>query len=639
MIQSKWILLTILIVCSVGAWPAQSHPSAAGSIAAKDQIPPKPGIWLEFRSSDNPDVLAPLISVNPTTIDFGSVNVGSTVTQDFTISNPGTETLSGQINYPGFLSIATATPGELRTLQSSHLPVVRPGARDTLSYSIPAGESRDYSLSFSPQDAMEFDSSVYITHNAAAPVQEIEVSGIGLQADLEIYGAPVDFVLAFGESGTEFLELRNMGNLPLTYTASRAPGSEFFSINGSTSTSGSIPPGDMVMLRIDIYASGTVGSTIGGIDILSNDPDLPFTRILVTRYVYNPNHPPIFSMPSYIYVPYNGSLPFYPSAYATDPDGDMLYFAVVADGPVRYFMNRLIPDPDWYGETEIQITASDGEFEISRNLRIIVNAPPVLDLPESFSFARNDSVFVNFAPYIYDPDDNIASLSITFMGNSAIRINQLGYRAWFSAPNGFAGSESITLRVNDGHNLVQGSFLVNVINHAPVLNLPTDFSLDQNSSLTVDFSPYISDPDGDIPVLSYSGNSSIGITQEDYSLTFSPIYDWFGSEEISFTISDGLLQASVVVPVTVNQVIDLDPPVLMISANMNGIFISWQPVDYAMEYQVYRASEPGGSYSLVATTGNTMYFESDPLQQAFYYVKAAYCRVEATSCRLKVIRD
>jgi hypothetical protein len=619
--QSKWILLTILIVCSAGAWPAQSHPSASGTLAASDQI--QPSIWLEFRSSDNPDVLAPQISVSPTTIDFGSVNVGSTVTQSFTISNPGTETLSGQINCPNYLSIAAVRSGENSASQPTTSPVSLPGDRSILDYSIAAGESRDYSLSFSPQDAMEFDSSVYITHNAAAPVQEIEVSGTGLQAVLEIYGAPVEVELAFGESGTEFLELRNMGNLPLTYTASRAPGSSFFIINGSTSTSGSIPPGDHAMLRIDIYSSGTVGSTIGGIDILSNDPDLLFTRILVTRYVYNPNHPPIFSMPSYLYVPYNGSLPFYPSAYATDPDGDMLYFAVVADGPVRYFMNRLIPDPDWYGEAEIQITASDGEFEISRNLRIIVNAPPVLDLPESFSFARNDSVFVNFAPYIYDPDDSITSLSISFIGNSAIRINQVGYRAWFSAPNGFAGSESITLRVNDGHNLVQGSFLVNVINHAPVLNLPTDFSLDQNSSLTVDFSPYISDPDGDVPALSYSGNSSIGITQEGYSLTFSPIYDWFGSEEICFTISDGLLQASVVVPVTVNQVIDLDTPVLMISANINGIFISWQPVDYAMEYQVYRASEPGGSYSLVATTGSTMYFESDPLQRAFYYVKAA----------------
>ncbi len=74
--------------------------------------------------------------------------------------------------------------------------------------------------------------------------------------------------------------------------------------------------------------------------------------------------------------------------------------------------------------------------------------------------------------------------------------------------------------------------------------------------------------------------------------------------------------------IIVNQVINLDTPVLMIIASMNGICISWQPVDYAGEYQVYRAREPNGSYNLVATTGNTLYFDNNPQEKAFYYVKA-----------------
>ena len=259
---------------------------------------------------------------------------------------------------------------------------------------------------------------------------------------------------------------------------------------------------------------------------------------------------------------------------------------------------------------------------VTDDVLVSVNVPPVLDLPESFSFARNDSLLVNFSPYIIDPDNSISSLSLSFIGNSGISIRQLGPRAVFSAPNGFAGSETITIRLNDGYNLVQGSFQVNVINNAPLLNLPGDFSLDQNGSLTVDFTPFISDPDGDITVLSFSGNSNIGISQEGYVISFNPAYDWFGSEEIFFSISDGYRQASTLVIVTVNQVISLDTPELMIIASMNGICISWQPVDYAGEYQVYRASEPNGSYDLVATTGNTMYFEISPQERALYYVKA-----------------
>lgn len=445
---------------------------------------------------------------------------------------------------------------------------------------------------------------------------------LSAQANLVIFGAPVEVDLYYGETGIEDLELFNLGDSPLTYTASRAPGSTFFNINGSTSVSGSVSPGEHTVLRIHIYASGTEGTSYGGIDITSNDPDLPFTRIYVTRRVYNPNHPPVLNLPYMISVPYNGSLGVDFRNFASDPDGDPLAVNVEATGPVSYVSYSLIPAPNWYGETQIRVSVSDGEFVVTDDVLVSVNVPPVLDLPESFSFARNDSLLVNFSPYIIDPDNSISSLSLSFIGNSGISIRQLGPRAVFSAPNGFAGSETITIRLNDGYNLVQGSFQVNVINHAPLLNLPGDFSLDQNGSLTVDFTPFISDPDGDITVLSFSGNSNIGISQEGYVISFNPAYDWFGSEEIFFSISDGYLQASTLVIVTVNQVISLDTPELMISASMNDICISWQPVDYAGEYQVYRASEPNGSYDLVATTGNTMYFETSPQERAFYYVKA-----------------
>jgi len=451
---------------------------------------------------------------------------------------------------------------------------------------------------------------------------------LSAQANLVIYGAPVVVDLPYGESGVEFVELHNMGNDELTYTAGRAPGSNFFNINGSTSTSGSVSPGDRAVLRIDVFSSYIEGTSYGGIDICSNDPDLPFDRIYVTRNVYNPNLPPVLIYPDMISVPYNGSLPFDPRVFAYDPDGDPLSFGIVTMGPISYHNGVITPALNWYGEAEINVSVSDGEFVLTDHVTVIVNVPPVLDLPESFSFARNDSLMVNFSPFIIDPDNSISSISLSFIGNSGIRIRQLGPRAVFSAPNGFAGSEIITIRVSDGYSFVQGSFSVNVINSAPILNLPADFSLDQDGSLFVDFSPFISDPDGDIPVLSYSGNSNIGVTQEGYGITLSPVYGWYGSEEICFTISDGLLQTSAVVPVTVNQVISLDTPELMISINTNGIIISWQPIDYAVEYQVYRASAPNGSYHLVATTGNMMYFESSPLERAFYYVKAvSYSRL------------
>ena len=432
----------------------------------------------------------------------------------------------------------------------------------------------------------------------------------------------IEFDLSYGQSGYELVAMINQGDNPLTFTANRAPGSTFFTINGSSSASGSIAPGEGYMLQIMVYPSGVEGTSMGAFDIYSNDPDNPSARVAVTRNVYNPNQPPILNLPDTMNIPYNGNREIDFRIFATDPDGDPLGISVEAPGPISYIGGRLVPALNWYGWDSIQVSVSDGEFVVTDEMQVFVNAPPVLNLPESFSFARNDSLMVNFSPFIIDPDNSISSISLSFFGNSGIRIRQIGPRAVFSAPNGFAGCETITIRANDGYNLVQSSFTITVINHAPVLNLPGEFSLDQNGSLNVDFTPYISDPDGDIPVLSYSGNSNIGVTQEEYSITLSPAFGWYGSEEICFTISDGLLQASAVVQIIVNQVINLDTPVLMIIASPNGIFISWQPIEYAEEYQVYRASEPNGSYDLVATTGNTMYFEISPQERAFYYVKA-----------------
>jgi hypothetical protein len=79
--------------------------------------------------------------------------------------------------------------------------------------------------------------------------------------------------------------------------------------------------------------------------------------------------------------------------------------------------------------------------------------------------------------------------------------------------------------------------------------------MDQNGSLTVDFASYLSDPDGDIPVLSYSGNSTHDVSIDGYSVTFTPLSDWFGSELITFMLSDGLLEVNSAVQLTVNQVI------------------------------------------------------------------------------------
>lgn len=570
------------------------------------------------------NVLAPLITVSPGSIDFGMVPVGQSHSESFTISNPGTATLTGQIVTPLFLAVSAARGSALRTAQFTKSREAI-GDRNTISFEIPPGESEDFSASFSPTDVTEYHSAILIMHNADVPQQEIEFYGIGAQAILQWNPPSIEVDLPFSGSTMISLDLDNMGNIPLTFTANRASGSYPFMINGSSSLSGSILPWSSFMLQLHFSAPPTGEDTyIAAIDIHSNDPDHDFVRIPITINVFNPNHPPVLNLPPEMNVPYNGSKAVNFLAYAADQDDDDLYVVSVITGPhITLVGNRLTPDLNWYGEEEMQVTISDGEFEDTDQMMIIVNAPPTLDIPDEFSFNRNDSLFVNFRDYIIDPE--MDDYNISFTGNSAISIHQLGTRASFSAPNGFAGSESITISVNDVWNTVQDSFTINVINHAPVLSVPDGYSLDQNGSLTVDFTPYISDPDGDALDLSYSENGNVMVNIDGYSVTFSPALDWFGTQTINFSLSDGYLQSSDTVSITVEQVIDhLDSPVVTIQGNSNGIMIHWPAVEYATQYQVFRSADPYGGYELIATTTNPMYYDNLPPDKAFYHVKAVY---------------
>ena len=92
----------------------------------------------------------PQISVNPTSFSFGSVAVGTTSTQNFTIINTGGSTLTGSIITPTGYSV-TAAVKEMR---------------NTLSFSIPAGQSKTYILSFSPVSAISYNGNVTISSNS-----------------------------------------------------------------------------------------------------------------------------------------------------------------------------------------------------------------------------------------------------------------------------------------------------------------------------------------------------------------------------------------------------------------------------------------------------------------------------------------
>ncbi|MDY0151547.1 MAG: C25 family cysteine peptidase [Candidatus Cloacimonas sp.] len=102
-------------------------------------------------------------------------------------------------------------------------------------------------------------------------------------------------------------------------------------------------------------------------------------------------------------------------------------------------------------------------------------------------------------------------------------------------------------------------------NTAPVINLPASFSFAKNGSLEQSFASYISDPDSNPLSLSVSGNTNVLAQIEGSTVTFTAASNWFGTETLTFTVSDGSLTANDTVEITVNPINTPD----------------WVPVEYA----------------------------------------------------------
>jgi len=130
-------------------------------------------------SSNRPNmkmVFAPLaedpeISVSSTSLDFGTIRIYETGTQNFSISNSGGGTLEGSITTSGDFSVAEADA------RASSRSLKRSSARNTITYSLDEGSSQNYTVTFDPASAGESTGTISISHNAEGESKSIALSG------------------------------------------------------------------------------------------------------------------------------------------------------------------------------------------------------------------------------------------------------------------------------------------------------------------------------------------------------------------------------------------------------------------------------------------------------------------------------
>ena len=463
-----------------------------------------------------------IVTVNPTTHAFGSLTVNSSSTLQFTIQNTGNTALIGTVTTPSGFSVAA----------------VRDGGRNTLSISVPAGQTLTYNLTFSPISVQAYSGNVVIATNAVnTPTVNISVSGSGyIPPTISLNYNTLDATLAINASGTDTFTISNSGSQNLTYTLTESPVVGWFS---AAPGSGSVAGGGNQLITGTFSATGlTPGTYTTTLQVASNDAINPLLNVAVTLNV--------------------------------------------------------------------------------------TNSLPTIDLPANLTYDINGSLVVDFAPYISDSDPQ--TLILGYSGNSNVIVSTVGLMVTFTATSGWYGTENLTFSVNDGYAYAYDSVPVTVsfVNTAPTIELPLSCEFDMNGSLVMDFAPYVNDVDAQSLTLGYSGNANVNVSISDMIVTFNAVTDWIGEETLTFSVYDGTAYAYDTMTVKVNLVYLPPPPVETIIESTNGMTVGWLPVPHATEYKIYRSYDPYGTYEYIGTTTDPTFEDWGVDARAFYKVVAVY---------------
>ena len=188
----------------------------------------------------------PQLSISPSSVAFGNVNVGSNAPQTVTLKNTGNATLN--------ITAATISgSGYTMTLAPT---------------SVTAGASTTFSVAFAPTAEGGAAGSISITSDAPGSPATIALSGTGMQA----LGAATPSSVAFGSvvvgsSDSSVVTLKNTGNATLTFSQVSATGSGF-SVSGLT-TSSTVAAGGT--LNFDaVFTPTAANSSSGSITLTTN---------------------------------------------------------------------------------------------------------------------------------------------------------------------------------------------------------------------------------------------------------------------------------------------------------------------------------------------------------------------------------
>ncbi|MDK2948414.1 MAG: hypothetical protein PWQ63_1574 [Methanolobus sp.] len=277
---------------------------------------------------------------------------------------------------------------------------------------------------------------------------------------------------------------------------------------------------------------------------------------------------------------------------ATDPDGDAVTYSAVGL-PSGATLDSITGDFSWTpgsddsGSYSVEFIATANSLTASETITITVGN--VNRAPELGSIGDRSVLEDSLLTIILSGSD-IDGDSLTYATNARFGTLTGNVFEWIPAYSD-AGTHIVEFNVTDGIDVDSETVTITVtdVNRAPMLTVIGSRFVDENEALSI--IPNATDDDGDI--LRYSlvdSPSGSEIDETTGKFTWTPTYDQAGSYVIRFVVSDGSLEDTEDVSVTVNDI--NRPPVLnmpdQVSVSENTTLIldtnASDPDDDILEY-------------------------------------------------------
>ena len=201
---------------------------------------------------------APVITVDPESIDFGSITIGDSSQQPVTVTNDGDAELS------------------LGTISAPSDPFTRPAGDDDCSgATLGAGEQCQFTLGFAPSASGSFNGNVTVPSNDSDIT--VALSGSGQEPAtpaIDVSPMAIDFGdTGVGSTASRLIDVRNNGSTSLQIGSVDMPTGPF-AITEQDCANRSLAVATSCSITVQ-FAPQTTGSVSQNFGIASNDPDDP----------------------------------------------------------------------------------------------------------------------------------------------------------------------------------------------------------------------------------------------------------------------------------------------------------------------------------------------------------------------------